>query len=58
MTLLKEDRVEEVLTELSNVWTSLGGGIEDNSMTPYLPKLYRYFLAKELARENVAQNSF
>ena len=58
LTLLKEDRVEEVLTELSNVWTSLGGGIEDNSMTPYLPKLYRYFLAKELARENVAQNSF
>lgn len=58
LTLLKEDRVEEVLTELSDTWTSLGGGIEDNSMTPHLPKLYRYFLAKELNRENAAQNRF
>lgn len=49
LTSLKEDRVEDVLTELSSVWTSLGGGIEDNSMTPYLPKLYRQLLAKELA---------
>jgi cation efflux system protein involved in nickel and cobalt tolerance len=48
LTLLKQDRVEEVLMELSGVWTSLGGGIEDNSMTPYLPQLYRQFLAEEL----------
>lgn len=46
--LLKKDRVEEVLTSLSGVWTSLGGGIEDNSMTPHLPSLYREFLAEEL----------
>jgi len=48
VTLLKEDRVEDVLTHLSDVWTSLGGGIEDNSMTPHLPQIYRHFLAKEL----------
>ena len=57
LTLLKEDRVEEVLRKLSNVWTSLGGGIEDNSITPYLPSIYRYFLDKELNKENVDQNS-
>lgn len=53
LTLLKEDRVEEVLTELSDTWTSLGAGIEDNFMTPHLPKLYRQFLAKELQVEVV-----
>jgi nickel/cobalt tolerance cation efflux system protein len=49
LTLLKEDRVEDALVELSGVWTSLGGGIEDNLVTPFLPKLYRQFLAEELA---------
>lgn len=48
LTLLREERIEEVLTQLSGVWTSLGGGIEDNSMTPHLPSLYRKFLAEEL----------
>lgn len=48
---LQDDRVEEVLLELSDVWTSLGGGIENNSMTPYLPSLYREFLARELRAE-------
>ncbi|ACB49358.1 hypothetical protein cce_0006 [Crocosphaera subtropica ATCC 51142] len=57
LTLLKQDQVEEVLRKLSNVWTSLGGGIEDNSMTPHLPSIYRYFLAQELNRENADQNS-
>lgn len=51
LTLLKQDRVEEVLGKLSGVWTSLGGGIEDNSMTPYLPQLYRQFLAEELKNQ-------
>jgi cation efflux system protein involved in nickel and cobalt tolerance len=49
LTLLKKDRIEDALTELSDVWTSLGSGIEDNLMTPLLPKLYRTFLAEELA---------
>ena len=53
LTLLKEDRVEEVLTELSDTWTSLGAGIEDNTITPHLPRLYRQFLAKELQVEVV-----
>lgn len=57
LTLLKEDQVEEVLRQLSNVWTSLGGGIENNSMTPYLPSIYRYFLAQELNKENLDQNN-
>ncbi|WP_017295623.1 glycoside hydrolase family 24 protein [Geminocystis herdmanii] len=51
LTLLKQDRVEEVLAKLSGVWTSLGGGIEDNSMTPYLPQLYRQFLGEELKNQ-------
>jgi nickel/cobalt tolerance cation efflux system protein len=49
VTLLKEDLVEDALSELSDVWTSLGSGLEDNLMTPFLPKLYRKFLAEELA---------
>ncbi len=48
---LQDNRVEEVLLELSDVWTSLGSGIEDNSITPYLPALYREFLARELRSE-------
>lgn len=48
-TLLREGRVEEVLLELSDVWTSLDGGIEENSMTPHLPELYQKFLARELS---------
>lgn len=47
LSLLKEDRIEEVLTHLSGVWTSLGGGIEDNLNTPRLPALYRKFLKEE-----------
>lgn len=61
LTLLKEDRVEDVLTELSDVWTSLGAGIEDNSMTSHLPQLYRQFLAQELkfqSGDQVSQNHF
>jgi cation efflux system protein involved in nickel and cobalt tolerance len=49
LTLLKKDRVEDALIELSDVWTSLGSGLEDNVMTPFLPKLYRKFLAEEFA---------
>jgi cation efflux system protein involved in nickel and cobalt tolerance len=49
LALLKKDRVEDALIELSGVWTSLGSGLEDNVMASFLPNLYRKFLAEELA---------
>lgn len=47
---LRQGEINEVLRLLSGTWTSLGFGIEDNSMTPYLTEVYQYFLAEELQR--------
>jgi cation efflux system protein involved in nickel and cobalt tolerance len=47
---LKQGEINEVLQLLSGTWTSLGSGIEDNSMTPYLAEIYQQVLAKELQR--------
>jgi cation efflux system protein involved in nickel and cobalt tolerance len=46
--LLKQGEITEVLKLLSGTWTSLGFGIEDNSMTPYLAEVYQRVLAEEL----------
>jgi muramidase (phage lysozyme) len=47
-TLLRQGKIEKVLRLLSPTWTSLGYGIEDNSMSKYLPKVYQNMLREEL----------
>jgi muramidase (phage lysozyme) len=47
---LRRGRLNSVLQELSGTWTSLGYGIEDNSMTGYLPEVYQRMLKEELQR--------
>ncbi len=46
---LREGEVNEVLRMLSGTWTSLGYGIETNSMSSLLPQIYKDMLAEELA---------
>ncbi len=46
--LLKQGKVNTVLKKLSGTWTSLGYGIEDNSMSADLPRIYNQILKDEM----------
>lgn len=46
--LLRQGKLNDVLKLLSNTWTSLGYGIENNSMTSSLPTIYQEILQEEL----------
>jgi muramidase (phage lysozyme) len=45
---LRQGNLDQVLRRLSGTWTSLGYGIESNSMTAKLPRIYEKILAEEL----------
>ena len=45
---LRAGDIDTVLRVLSGTWTSLGYGIEDNSMSSLLPQIYEEMLAEEL----------
>jgi muramidase (phage lysozyme) len=47
---LQQGKIEAVLKLLSPTWTSLGYGIETNSMSPHLSRIYQKMLTEELKR--------
>ncbi|MEL7356976.1 MAG: glycoside hydrolase family protein [Cyanobacteria bacterium J06560_6] len=49
--LLRDGEINLVLQTLSGTWTSLGYGIEDNSMSALLPQIYDEMLREELAEQ-------
>ncbi len=54
--LLQQGYVRDVLAKLSGTWTSLGYGIETNSMSARLPKVYEQFLEEELTANSESSN--
>lgn len=49
---LRQGDIESVLQILSGTWTSLGYGIETNSMSSALPRIYHLILEEELGTAN------
>lgn len=47
---LRQGKLNSVLRRLSGTWTSLGYGIENNSMTGALPGIYQRMLQEELGK--------
>jgi muramidase (phage lysozyme) len=56
--LLRQGKLNDVLRQLSPTWTSLGYGIETNSVSSSLPKIYQKMLQEELtaAKQPTAPN--
>ncbi|MEL6927881.1 MAG: glycoside hydrolase family protein [Cyanobacteria bacterium J06600_6] len=46
--MLRQGEINSVLRLLSGTWTSLGYGIETNSMSSHLPQIYQNMLQEEL----------
>ncbi len=50
--LLKDGDLEKVRRRLSSTWTSLGYGVETNTVTPKLAGIYQKLLKEELTPQN------
>nr|WP_267871346.1 glycoside hydrolase family protein [Nostoc sp. CHAB 5715] len=50
--MLRQGKLNDVLRRLSPTWTSLGYGIETNSVSSSLPKVYQKMLQEELTAAN------
>ncbi|MEM1395130.1 MAG: glycoside hydrolase family protein, partial [Cyanobacteria bacterium P01_H01_bin.150] len=53
--LLPKGKIKNVLKTLSPTWTSLGYGIETNSMSSSLPRIYQKVLQEELSAVSKVQ---
>ncbi|MFM7406947.1 MAG: glycoside hydrolase [Cuspidothrix sp.] len=56
--LLRQKKTNDVLRKLSPTWTSLGYGIETNSVSPSLPKIYQQMLQEELQQNTPVQTTY